>query len=118
MPGISIDFTRGRDIPVEAFQDAIDELFDWVVDHTPVRTGRLMRSWILNMNNDSAELINSQPYASYIDEGISMQAPNGLIGPALVEFQNLLAYYIGEYQDTHAGIVPILDADLSALNRY
>ena len=78
----------------EDFEDLCDEFLDILMDLTPVDTGYCQDAWsITNQDDKGATFYNSAEYSSYLDEGWSDQAPNGITGPALDELDNLADKY-------------------------
>lgn len=59
------------------------DLLKEVKKNTPVRTGKAQRGWRRKLDRKGAQLNNSVKYISYLDEGISKQAPNGFSKPSL-----------------------------------
>lgn len=94
MPDISITISRPADVPPEAFIGAMEEAFQMLVDGTPVDTGTCQAAWVSDISDEEATFYNPTEYASYLDEGISDQAPNGIIDPVLAEIPDLFNEYI------------------------
>lgn len=49
--------------------------------NTPVRTGKARRGWRRRFDRKGASINNNVEYISYLDEGISKQAPDGFSKP-------------------------------------
>lgn len=97
MADISITVNRPPDIPPEVFISAMEDVFQIIVDSTPVDTGTCQAAWVSDISSDEATFFNPTEYASYLDEGWSNQAPNGIIDPALAEIPDLFNNYLNQY---------------------
>lgn len=93
MPTISFSVSRPDDFPVENWEAAMQDLFDYLVEITPVDTGYCADSWEMDVDDDGAEFFNGADYSSYLDEGWSSQAPQGMIDPALDKLGDILSNY-------------------------
>lgn len=93
MPEIYFTVQRPEDFPVEVWPDAMEELYRYLIDLTPVDTGFCAEQWDYGVTEDEATFLNDAEYASYLEDGWSKQAPNGMIGPALAELPNILEEY-------------------------
>lgn len=68
----------------EHTQKISQQIFDDVVDLTPVRTGYAQSRWELNtVSDDQVEVTNDCDYIIYLDQGSSDQAPAGMTAIAL-----------------------------------
>lgn len=102
------------------------EVLSRIVYRSPVKTGRFRGAWMVSLNTpmtatpgtldaaggatiergnqammdvkvgDTIWLINSLPYANRIEHGWSQQAPAGVVGITVVEFQNFLSKAVSE----------------------
>lgn len=61
------------------------DLLQEVKKNTPVRTGKARRGWRRKFGRNGAEVNNKVKYISYLDEGISKQAPDGFSKPAIAK---------------------------------
>lgn len=87
---ISLTIERPIEIPIDAFESAIEDFLELLIELTPVDTGYCQDSWSIDiLTDDYAVLTNSADYASFLDEGWSNQAPNGMTEPALMELPDL-----------------------------
>lgn len=100
-------------ITEEVFKGTVIGLFNKVVLRTPVKTGRLRKSWQPTINSpsvslkkangdaiitkvsqaklgDSIFLINNLPYAQKIEAGSSNQAPAGMVRVTVAEYQKII----------------------------
>ena len=76
------------------FDSLCDDFLDLLMDLTPVDTGFCQDSWsITSQDDEAATFYNSAEYSSYLDEGWSDQAPNGITGPALDQLDDLVDKY-------------------------
>lgn len=84
------------EISDEDWENIVYEVFDIVVENSPVDTGNFKDSWEVNqISNDIFEIINPVEYASFLEDGWSDQAPNGVLGPAIQQLPGIIAGYIG-----------------------
>ena len=100
-------------ITEEVFKGTVIGLFNKVVSRTPVKTGRLRKSWQPTLNKpsqslsssgskgieavvakaklgDSIFLVNNLPYAQKIEAGSSNQAPAGMVRVTVAEYQKII----------------------------
>ena len=100
-------------ITEEVFKGTVIGLFNKVVSRTPVKTGRLRKSWQPTINSpsvslkkangdaiitkvsqaklgDSIFLVNNLPYAQKIEAGSSNQAPAGMVRVTVAEYQKII----------------------------
>ena len=100
-------------ITEEVFKGTVIGLFNKVVSRTPVKTGRLRKSWQPTINSpsvslkkangdaiitkvsqaklgDSIFLVNNLPYAQKIESGSSKQAPAGMVRVTVAEYQKII----------------------------
>jgi hypothetical protein len=76
------------------FRDLCAEFLDLLMDLTPVDTGTCRDSWVIEGWAESeATFFNSPDYSSFLDEGWSEQAPDGMTGPALEQLDDLADKY-------------------------
>ena len=68
-----------RSVIDEISKDVLKE----VKKNTPVRTGKAQRGWKRKFDRKGASVNNNVEYISYLDEGISKQAPQGFSKPTL-----------------------------------
>ena len=92
MPAISLTINN-TSLEEDQFRDACDEMLDLLMDLTPVDTGFCRDSWTMDFSSDECTFYNDCEYASYLDEGWSQQAPNGMIGPALEKLPEIIRGY-------------------------
>jgi HK97 gp10 family phage protein len=59
-------------------------------EKTPVRTGRMQRSWGIERKQDSIELYNVAPYSRYVNDGTPTQAPQRIVERTLMEMDNII----------------------------
>tara|TARA_B100000795_G_scaffold36505_1_gene24069 strand:- start:577 stop:960 length:384 start_codon:yes stop_codon:yes gene_type:complete len=100
-------------ITEQVFRGTVIGLFNKVVLRTPVKTGRLKKSWRPTINSpsksskkaspdaivttvskaklgDSVYLVNNLPYAQKIEGGSSKQAPVGMVKVTVAEYQKII----------------------------
>lgn len=84
MPAMSVELTNTSGLEPSDFEAVIIDFFNDVVSHTPVRTGHAQDGWDYTFEDiDNARVWNDVEYISYLEDGWSSQAPNGMVGPAL-----------------------------------
>lgn len=99
MPSIKATLinTNPSNISVEDWESIVTEMFDMVVEMSPVDTGYFKDAWELNqLADDIWEIYNPTEYASFLEDGWSDQAPNGMLQPALNELSSLISAYTGK----------------------
>lgn len=92
MPAISLTIENSS-LPEPEFEDLSREVFDRLVQLTPVDTGFCADSWEYDFQGDSCTFYNPCDYASYLDDGWSNQAPDGMTRPVLQELPALVRGY-------------------------
>lgn len=98
MPSVKLTLinTNQERIDSDSWESICQELFDWVVEHSPVDTGAFQEAWELNqIADDIWEIFNPLEYASFLEDGWSDQAPNGVLQPALDELPSIIQSYAG-----------------------
>ena len=78
MPGISVRI-RNTSLEPDAWESACDDILEFLISATPVDTGLCADSWELDYGDDESVFSNDTEYASYLEDGWSDQAPNGMI---------------------------------------
>jgi hypothetical protein len=75
-----------RTISLET-KEAVEDLFRTVRRRSPVgKTGAFKRNWSKSRTARRAYISNPQPYAQSLEDGRSkLQAPNGVVRPAIAE---------------------------------
>lgn len=96
MPGISFHVDQDW-LPDDVFWPAVDDLLAIIEELTPVDTGYAQSNWRLRSSSGGATFENDTPYISYLEDGWSDQAPDGMIGPALDLFPDILKQYYREW---------------------
>lgn len=85
-----------QEIEPEDWTSICEELFDVVLDLSPVDTGNFRDSWELNqVADDIYELYNPTDYSSFLEDGWSPQAPKGVLEPALQRLPSIIRKYLG-----------------------
>lgn len=97
MPDISVTIERPSDVLEDAFMDAMEDFLALLIDLTPVATGLCASSWDADISSDEATFSNSCDYSSYLDEGWSSQASDGMINPALDQLPGILDDAMAKY---------------------
>ena len=96
MPGISFHVNQDW-LPDDVFWPAADDLLALLEELTPVDTGYAQSLWRMSSESGGATYTNDCPYISYLDEGWSDQAPDGMISPALDAFPDILKSYYRDF---------------------
>ena len=83
---MGFSFRVEGDIQLDAIvRTVIDQISKDVLQevrkNTPVRTGKARRGWRRKFDRKGASINNNVEYISYLDEGISKQAPDGFSKP-------------------------------------
>jgi hypothetical protein len=87
MASIEVTISNNMDIPPDEFQALCEEIFNEIVDNTPVDTGECQSAWEISFPDDNTcEISNPTEYASYLEDGHSQQAPNGMVQVALDKY--------------------------------
>lgn len=92
MASLIIHFETVRLAEAE-FAELCDNVLNYLITISPVDTGYFQGQWELDYNYPECDFINDTDYASYLDEGWSKQAPNGLTEPALNYARKLVNGY-------------------------
>lgn len=92
MPALLIELTNESGWPEDLFDEIVSELFDRIVERTPVDTGLCMASWeIQKIGVGRYQIYNPIEYVSYLEDGHSQQAPDGIVEPTLAEVPEIAA---------------------------
>jgi hypothetical protein len=83
---MGFSFRVEGDINLDAIvRSVIDDISKDVIrevkKNTPIRTGKARRGWRRKFDRKGASINNNVEYISYLDEGISKQAPQGFSKP-------------------------------------
>lgn len=81
MSGIRL-VVRTSSLGEDEFAEVCDQLMDFIVESSPVDTGYFASQWDMSFDYPTCTYTNDTPYASFLDEGSSQQAPDGITGPA------------------------------------
>ena len=81
MAGIRL-VVRTSGLDEEEFADVCDQVYDFIIELSPVDTGFFASQWEMDFNYPTCAFTNETPYASFLDAGSSQQAPDGITGPA------------------------------------
>lgn len=90
MATIHFKLTRDKEIPVEVFEATVLEVFDLIVSATPVDTGFAISQWFIAITKNICNIWNEAEYISFLEDGWSDQAPDGMVGPALDQLPDIL----------------------------
>lgn len=92
MPAISLEI-ENTSLDPDSWDQVCDECFQFLYDITPVDEGTCRDSLDMSKDDTSVTFTYDVEYASYLDEGWSKQAPNGMFGPLLQELPSIIAGY-------------------------
>jgi hypothetical protein len=74
--------------PAKIVSTVAEDLFERIVDRTPVSSGRLRDAWTLTKESDTHAVIeNPLVYAQSIEHGHSKQAPSGMVAISILEVE-------------------------------
>lgn len=90
MPAVVFSIQNSSDYPEQEWRDICDEVFQFLFDITPVDTGNCRDSLRMNYGYTETDYIWDADYASYLDNGWSNQAPEGMTKPALRFLRDLV----------------------------
>jgi hypothetical protein len=93
MPGISLTVMNTSNLEPEDWDDLCGRILDRLEELTPVDTGFCQSNWEETHDDESATFTNDTDYASYLDDGWSQQAPNGMTEPLLDELPSMVDDY-------------------------
>lgn len=80
----------GLDTRLRRFKEAFAiEFLDRVKRRTPVRTGKLQRSWGATQRATDVEIYNVADYASYVEYGTERMEPRGMLRATLMEVDQI-----------------------------
>lgn len=97
MGTIRLGVERPEDVIPDVFIMAMDAFLELLIELTPVDTGFCSESWDANISEDEATFFNSAEYASYLDDGWSQQAPDGMTEPALQQLSDIFDEMSAKY---------------------
>ena len=80
-----------ENISEDTWSDICSELLDVIRDMSPVDTGNFQNGWDMKAVGDNmVELFNPVEYSSFLEDGHSGQAPNGVLGQALKQLPSII----------------------------
>ena len=87
MGTISVSIHNNLDLDPDDFQSLCEQIFEDIVDHTPVDTGYAQSRWEFTVvSENEVEIANDCDYISYLEDGHSQQAPHGMVQIALDKY--------------------------------
>lgn len=90
MASLSVTLTNESGLDPDQFDTLCNEIFDRIVDRTPVDTGACQAAWEIYFEDENTCIIsNDIDYVSYLEDGWSKQAPNGMIQITLDEIPEI-----------------------------
>lgn len=97
MGTVRLAIRRPDDIPDSVFLNAMDDFLQVLIELTPVDTGFAASSWEMAGDENLMVFYNNAEYSSYLDDGWSQQAPDGMTDPALEQLPNILDEWLLKY---------------------
>jgi len=83
---ISVELSNDSGRPQDEFESLVYEIFDLIVQRTPVDTGECQDAWEIDaIDPDNFVIFNPTEYASYLEDGWSKQAPDGMVQVSIDE---------------------------------
>lgn len=85
----TLEVTIRNDLELDPgdFASLCEDIFDEIVSNTPVDTGFAQSAWEINFIDDNTcEITNDCDYISFLEDGHSQQAPDGMVQLALDKF--------------------------------
>lgn len=103
MPSITIYLTKkDKRITTGEWGVICYEVFKRIKERTPVRTGRCKSNWDMTDHSEgrgtSYRIFNPTPYVSFLENGHSRQAPEGMVRPTLQELPEIIALVTHGYK--------------------
>ena len=92
MPSIQL-IIENTSLDEDTFDQLCADVYQELVDNTPVDTGFCRDQWTYTVRGDVATFFNPTEYASYLEDGWSSQAPAGMIGPVLQSLPDMVNGY-------------------------
>ena len=87
MATIEVRIHNDLGLDQDEFEALCEEIFNEIVDNTPVDTGYAQSQWEIDFPKDGVcDITNSCDYISYLEDGHSKQAPNGMVQLALDKY--------------------------------
>ena len=99
MGQLYITVNRPKSVPLDTWYEVAKKCLDYVIDISPVDTGRFSESWTLSTTDEGFVLHDDCEYSSYLDRGWSKQAPQGLTRPLLEYLKSLLGMSRVKHKD-------------------
>ena len=87
MATIEVRIHNDLGLDQDEFEALCEEIFDEIVSNTPVDTGYAQSQWEIDFPKDGVcDIWNDCDYISYLEDGHSSQAPDGMVQLALDKF--------------------------------
>jgi hypothetical protein len=92
MASLHVELENTSGLSTDKFEMFCEEIFNRIVERTPVDTGACQAAWEISFESDSLCIIyNDTPYVSFLEDGHSKQAPNGMVAKTLAELPQITA---------------------------
>lgn len=98
MPDVKVTLINSnpQEIDEDGWANICQTLYEMIIDNSPVDTGNFKSNWQLNqLASDIFEIYNPTEYSSFLEDGWSSQAPNGVIDPVIEKLPSIIRKYIG-----------------------
>lgn len=76
---------------IDGLMEAVaNEAFTRIYNRTPVDTGFAQSRWTMTVSERDFLITNDAPYISYLENGWSQQAPNGMVALTMNEIPQII----------------------------
>lgn len=75
----------------QAIQKGVLDLFEEIKERTPIATGVAKGEWQIEFSPNVISILNNIEYISYLEDGHSGQAPEGMVAISLQKFAGFFA---------------------------
>ena len=93
MSGVSIELKNTLNLEPEEFEALVNDLVEELASKTPVKTGNARAGWHASMSKDGATIANDVDYVSFLEDGHSGQARQGMIKPSIKKYKPYVVSY-------------------------
>lgn len=93
MSGISLDLINARGLDPEDWENLVLKVYRRLIKLTPKDTGFAAGNWEYSFDEETAHFENDTPYISYLEDGWSSQAPDGIIQVVVSELGAMVEDY-------------------------
>lgn len=97
MSTVRLAIRRPDGMPEDVFIHSMEDFLQVLIELTPVDTGFCQDSWEMEGDEDLMVFHNNAEYSSFLDDGWSQQAPDGMTDPALAELPDIFDEWLLKY---------------------